>query len=528
MRFRLACAFFLLIFCGKPRLTAQSVGSFTKTGNMTVSRSFHTATLLHDGRVLIAGGVAQASLGTTSSAELFDPSTETFIGTGSMTTARRGHTATLLPDGRVLLAGGYGSSGPLASAELFDPSTETFAPTGDMTSAQSWHTATLLRSGKVLIAGGFYGYPAVATPQLYDPVSGNFTEAGSQPGTRYGCEWCASAALLPDGKVLLGRSQPAQLYDPVADAFQLAGEMVDSDRFTATTLADGKVLFTGGSWTGRSSTSELYDPGSDSFQPSALMADRRGWHTATLLPDGTTLIVGGETESCSSNFCSFAGSLDSAEVYEPKQNTFIATGRMAVRRGVHTATLLNDGRVLVAGGVSYGGIGVFYGGQTGAELYHPQVLIPAPRLLTVLGDAGRQGTILHGGTERVVTEADPANPGEILEVYLTGLMDGSVLPPTIVIGGRTAEVLLFGNSPSIEGVNLLHVRVPDGVAPGPEVGVRLMYLERTSNEVTIGVRGSEEDSPVFGRGLYTPRSDAVEGATTRRQSRLRSLLERSR
>src|SRR5262245_6635920 len=488
MRFRLACAFFLLVL-GKPCiLTAQSVGSFTTTGNMTVSRSSHTATLLHDGRVLIAGGFAQASLGTASSAELFDPSTETFIGTGSMTTARRGHTATLLPDGRVLLAGGYDSSGPLASAELFDPSTEAFTPTAEMASAQSWHTATLLRSGKVLIAGGFSGYPALATPQLYDPVSGNFTEDGSQPGTLYGCEWCASAALLPDGKVLLGRSQPAQLYDPVAGSFQLAGKMVDSDRFTSTTLANGKVLFTGGSWTGRSSTTELYDPGSDSFHASASMADRRGWHSATLLPDGTTLIVGGETESCHSNSCFFAGSLDSAEVYEPTQDTFTATGRMAVRRGGHTATLLNDGRVLVAGGASYGGIGVFYGAQTSAELYHPQVLIPAPQLLTVSGDAGRQGTILHGGTERVVTAAHPATAGEILEVYLTGLMDGSVLPPTVVIGGRMAEVLLFGSSPTIQGVNHVHVRVPDGIAPRPEVGVRLMYLERASNEVTIGVQ----------------------------------------
>ena len=424
MRFRLACAFFLLMFCGKPRtLTAQSVGSFTTTGNMTVSRSFHTATLLHDGRVLIAGGFAQASLGTTrqvlSSAELFDPSTDTFIGTGSMTTARGGHTATLLPDGRVLLAGGYDSSSPLASAELFDPSTETFTPTGEMTSAQSWHTATLLRNGKVLIAGGFASYPALATPQLYDPVSGNFTEAGSQPGTRYGCEWCASAALLPDGKVLLGRSQPAQLYDPIAGEFQLAGEMVDSDRFTSTTLANGKALFTGGGWTGRSSTSELYDPGSNSFHASASMADRRGWHSATLLPDGTALIVGGETEICYGNSCFFGGSLNSAEVYEPTQNTFTATGRMAVQREVHTATLLNDGRVLVAGGVSYGGIGAFYGTETNAELYHPQVLIPAPRLLTVSGDAGRQGEILHGGAGRVVTADDPATAGEILEVYLS-------------------------------------------------------------------------------------------------------------
>src|SRR5262245_49606 len=124
----LISAFLLLMLCGTQRvLMAQFAGTFTTTGQMTVTRGSHTSTLLQDGRVLIAGGSAQASLGTRaevlSSAELFDPSTEMFIATGPMTTARRGHTATLLPDGRVLLAGGYDSIGPLASAELFDPLT---------------------------------------------------------------------------------------------------------------------------------------------------------------------------------------------------------------------------------------------------------------------------------------------------------------------------------------------------------------------------------------------------------------------
>ena len=425
---------------------------------------------------------------TLSSAELFDPSKETFVVTGSLTSARTGHTATVLPDGRVLLAGGYGSSRQqLANAEIYDPSTGRFTETGQMTSAQAWHTATLMRNGNVLIAGGFAQYPFLATPQLYDPVTGTFTQVGSQTVSRFVCEWCSPAALLPDGKVLLGRSQPAQLYDPLADMFRLAGEMVDPDRFTATTLTTGNVLFTGGSWFGRSSTTELYDPVTDTFRSAASMADARGWQSATLLPDGTVLVAGGETAACSGGSCSFAGTLDSAELYDPTRNIFTVTGRMAVPREVHTSTLLNDGRVLVTGGVSYGGIGVFFGALASAELYRPQVLIPVPQLLTLSADGRSQGAILHAGTGRIVSAADPTTAGQVLEIYLTGLINGSVLPPSVVIRGRM-EVLSFRTKPRLEGLNRVDVRVPEGIEPGAEVGVRLMYNERTSNEVTIGVR----------------------------------------
>jgi hypothetical protein len=499
---------FVLLLLGAashaPMAMAQSPGTFTATGEMTTPRVGHTATLLADGTVLIAGGLALSGPGgaALSSAELYDPSKGTFTATGAMTTPRFNHTATLLPDGKVLIAGG--SAGEflgfflLASAELYDPATKTFTPTGDMTKGQSARAATLLPSGKVLITGAYAGSytagrPTGATPisaELYDPSTGIFTPASNMGGPGGG------ATLLASGKVLITpdyfdvRPIQDEIYDPSTGTFSSTVNQSGCCESTATLLMNGNVLLAYSPSKGApNGIAALYDPASGVFTATENMTNYRSGHTATLLSDGNVLLAGGSWSEVVPGIFFFAD----AEIYDPAKGTFGSTGSMQAYRWNHTATLLNDGRVLIAGGVSFvGSVSPnSYSGRfdnlSSAELYTPAVLVGPPVLLSLSGDGKGQGAILHSGTSRVVSSDDPAVPGEALEIYCTGLTDRNVIPPQVTIGGRMAEILYFGKS-GYAGLNQVNVRVPSGVAPGPVVSVRLTYLSRPSNEVTMGVR----------------------------------------
>ncbi len=480
-----------------PMAMAQSPGTFTATGDMTTPRDRHTATLLADGTVLIVGGAAIVGPAALSSAELYDPRTGTFKATGDMTTPRAGHTATLLPDGKVLIAGGY----PLASAELYDPATKTFTPTGDMTRARSGHAATLLPSGRVLIVGGYTEGrdtdPTRISAELYDPSTGTFTPTGNMAGPSY-----HRATLLASGKVLITRDYfnsnssliQYEVYDPSTGTFSLTGNPSTCCQSTATLLMNGNVLVAYGTPSGRTlGIAELYDPASGIFTaPENTTETYRGGHTATLLADGNVLLAGGSWGEVVPEILFFAG----AEIYDPEKGTFGSTGSMHANRWDHTATLLNDGRVLIAGGASFvGSVAPDRHSSQGrtellssAELYTPAVLAGAPVLLSLSGDGKGQGAILHAGTHQVVSSNNPARAGEPLEIYLTGLTDGSVIPPQVAIGGRMAEILFFGKAPGFAGLNQVNVRMPSGVVPSPTVPMRLTYIGRASNEVTIAVR----------------------------------------
>lgn len=315
----------LLVSISSAEVYDPARGQFTALKSCSTPVEFQAATLLTDGEVLLTGGNEFLGYPTwlpaISAGELYNPATLKFTPTGSMSISRTHHTSTLLPDGRVLIAGGATSVGsgadttwsPSASAEIYNPLSGSFTRAAEMTTQRTAHTATLLPSGKVLIAGGENNQGAIASAELYDPKSNTFVATGTMTTARTG----HAATLLASGKVLITGGAPdnsiltgliaisaepqptAEVYDPETGTFSPAAPMATGRlAHTATLLADGRVLIVGGfkSWAGRyesSSSAEIYDPASNAFNSVGAMNATRFWHSATPLPDGSVLIVGG-------------------------------------------------------------------------------------------------------------------------------------------------------------------------------------------------------------------------------------------
>lgn len=333
-----------------PSRSASGSGRLSPSLKMTAGRAAHTATLLPGGKVLITGGFRQkgASEIPIASAELYDPKTNTFRPTEEMNEARSGHTATLLPNGLVLIAGGWGVEGRTSTTELYDPQTGQFRTAASMLGPRASMTATLLKSGLVLFAGGD---SARNKPQLiaelYNPITNEFTPSGALNHGRS----AHTATFLKDGTVLLvgGRSgqngkilSSAERYDPAAGAFTLTGAAnVARNKHAAVLLQDGNVLILGGSnqngWNGQYTSAEIYDTSLGTFTQTTNMNSERFKlaDAAVLLDSGDVLIGGGNRQ---------------IELFDAQSQRFIAGGKIDDDYYFAAATLLQDGRVLITGG----------------------------------------------------------------------------------------------------------------------------------------------------------------------------------
>jgi len=338
------------------------VGSLVPASPMLEPRSGHTATLLPDGRVLIAGGMRR-NQEFYKSTELYDPTTKKFQAAGEMNLARVGHAAVLLRSGKVLIVGGWIGHGCTDSAELYDPSTGKFTVIAKMASKHGQPSATLLSNGDVLIAGGAdHVTPGgIASAEIFHADTLRFEPVASMHYSRIS----HTATLLNDGRVLIagGRGESvtatAELYDPQTKTFLQTGSMRTARyKHTAGLLPDGEVLIAGGSddqdWQGLTNSAEIYDPDTQKFVTTSPLNDKRFKlpQDSVQLPKGKILIAGGSKR---------------VEIYDGNAKSFLlAAGQMSDDWHFMTATLLEDGSALLTGGYANNDLGT---NQT--WIYHP-------------------------------------------------------------------------------------------------------------------------------------------------------------
>lgn len=352
---------------------ADPEGSWADAGSVTAPRVGTTVTRLPNGTILVAGG--QDGQGEISDVRIYDPYANSWSAGAPLAIPRSRHSATLLQNGTVFVAGGLtmvpGQRNVVASTAIYDPANNSWAPGTPMPLTRYLHSATELGDHRILVAGGFGGPDMTgqssftqATAEIYDPASATWSAASDMAFYRYG----HTATMLPNGKVLvaggegtavvggcgpncLQKLSSSELYDPVTNTWTTLPDMHAPRAWaTATLLNNGLVLVAGGvsvyDPTAENyvptASADLFDPATNTWSSAASMAAARFEHVASLLPDGRLLVAGG--------FDPRVGGIQTAEIYDPATDSWSSAADMSTTRWNHGAIALDDGSVLVVGG----------------------------------------------------------------------------------------------------------------------------------------------------------------------------------
>lgn len=314
---------------------------------MPMPRAAHSATRLADGRVLLAGGCHADGCeeGIAGDALLFDPASQAFVATGSLVQSRVGHRAIALADGSVLLLGGYTQDGPTDLVERFDPDSGRFTTHGRLHEARDGFSATLLGDGSILVAGGYArGMRRLASAERYDPATGTSQPVGDMATPRMS----HTATLLDDGRVLVAggsrsRSEveaSLELFDPRSASFSPAGTLQRARHKHAAIAIGERVLLLGGAAIpeddGHFRDSEWWSATGVTPGPALQQGRYKFLDSLVRLADGSILVAGGSRhlellDAAGEGFSTVDGDIGSALAFT-------------------SATLLADGRVLIAGG----------------------------------------------------------------------------------------------------------------------------------------------------------------------------------
>ncbi|HEX4489497.1 MAG TPA: kelch repeat-containing protein [Terriglobales bacterium] len=383
-----------------PVLSHAQAAFWSTTGTMTTSRTYPTATLLANGKVLVAGGYGP-TFGSLFSAEIFDPATNKWTAINNMVGSRYFQTATLLKDGRVLVVGGLNQTqSPVGFAEIYDPSTGNWTQTGSNLKSRYNHTATLLKNGMVLVTGGCCDAASPLTQlnsaEVWDPATGQWSGVGSSAVAHSN----GGAYTLSDGTVLevagfsygSGSTTAVDLYNQTFNTWTaLTGLNGPRGNFAGGLLTGDKVVVAGGSGGGCCAgvnTAELYDPATQSWQYTFPMNTVRNTPTSAVMQGGTKMLVAGGFTCCNDPL----PTRDSAEIFDVTTKSWTTTASMAQARYGHAMVTLQDGSVLAIGGGVYSGSPYL----NSAERYYPGTGPASPVSILIGSTPSPNGIVVSG------------------------------------------------------------------------------------------------------------------------------------